>query len=141
MERHLAAVALPARLSAGLFATFACLAVGLVIIGLYGLVSYSVAKRTREVGIRMSLGATAKSVTFMLMNSGLRLVAIGCGIGVVASLLISHALRGLLFGIDGMDWATLVAAPLILMLVAILAAFGAARRTSRIDPVHALKAE
>jgi predicted lysophospholipase L1 biosynthesis ABC-type transport system permease subunit len=139
MERHLAFVLLPARLSAWIVSAFAVLAVALASLGLYGVVSYSVSQRTREVGIRMSLGANVRAVTLMLMGSGMKLVAAGSVVGLALSLLLSRALSGLLFGIDPLDTPTFVTAPLILLTVAALAAFLAAHRASRINPVDALR--
>ena len=141
MERHLGFVLLPARLSAGILTAFAVLAVVLASVGLYGLVSYSVSQRTREVGIRMSLGANLRAVTLMLMGAGMRLVAVGSAVGMALALVLSQALRGLLFGIEPLDPVTFLAAPLVLSAVAALAAYLAAHRASRINPVDALRAQ
>jgi hypothetical protein len=141
MERHLGFVLLPLRLSAWILSAFAVLGVALASLGLYGIVSYSVSRRTREVGIRMSLGANVRAVTLMLMGSGMRLVVVGSVVGLVLSFLLSRALSGLLFGIDAIDTLTFAAAPLILITVAALAAYVAAHRASRINPVNALRAE
>jgi predicted permease len=141
LERHLGFVLLPFRLSAWILSAFAALAVALASVGLYGIVSYSVSQRTREVGIRMSLGASVRAVTLMLMGSGMRLVVVGSVVGLVLSYLLSQALSGLLFGIDALDMFTFAAAPLILLAVAALAAYVAAHRASRINPVNALRAE
>ena len=141
MARHLGIVLLPARLWAVLFAAFALVALALACIGLYGVVSYAVAQRSREVGIRMSLGADASSVVRMLMVGGLRLVAVGGAVGLGLSLLIAPALAGVLFGVGAIDLFSFTATPLVLGAVAALAAYIPARRASRIDPVHALHAE
>jgi len=141
MARHLGIVLLPARLSALLLSAFAGVALALAAIGLYGIVSYSVAQRVREVGIRMSLGADGGSVVSMLMKGGLKLVGVGAAVGVAASLAVAPALASLLFGIEPTDVASFVLMPLTLVVVATLAAYVPARRASRIDPVRALKAE
>lgn len=141
MARHLGIVLLPARLSALLLSAFAALALALASIGLYGIVSYSVSQRSREVGIRMSLGADGGSVVGMLMRGGLKLVGLGAAFGVVASLAATPALANLLFGVQPTDVVSFVAMPLVLIVVATLAAYVPARRASRIDPVRALKAE
>jgi hypothetical protein len=141
MEQHLGFVLLPFRLSAWILSAFAVLAVALASVGLYGIVSYSVSQRTREVGIRMSLGASVRAVTLMLMGSGMKLVAVGSVVGLLMSFLLSQALSGLLFGIDAVDALTFMTAPLILLSVAALAAYIAAHRASRINPVSALRAE
>ena len=141
MARHLGIVLLPARLSALLLSAFAAVALALASIGLYGIVSYSVSQRSREVGIRMSLGAGGGSVVGMLMGSGLKMVGMGAAFGVVASLAAMPALANLLFGIQPTDVVSFVVMPLVLIAVATLAAYVPARRASRIDPVRALKAE
>ena len=108
MARHLGIVLLPARLSALLLSAFAVVALALASIGLYGIVSYSVSQRSREVGIRMSLGADGGSVVGMLMQSGLKLVGIGAVLGVVASLAATPALANLLFGVEATDVVSFV---------------------------------
>jgi predicted permease len=141
MARHLGIVLLPARLSAIVLSAFAVVALVLASIGLYGIVSYSVAQRAREVGIRMSLGAGAGSVVSMLMRSGLKLVVFGGILGIGGALLLAPALANLLFGIRPTDLVAFVAMPLVLGAVAALSAYIPARRASRIDPVRALRAE
>ena len=141
MEQHLGFVLLPFRLSALLLSAFAVLAVVLASVGLYGIVSYAVSQRTREVGIRMSLGANATTMTLLLMRSGMTLVAVGSAAGLVLATFFSRALSGLLFGIGALDPWTFVASPLILLTVAAVAAYVAAHRASRINPVNALRAE
>jgi predicted permease len=141
MARHLGIVLLPARLSAILLSAFAVLALVLASIGLYGIVSYSVAQRSREVGIRMSLGAGAGNVVSMLMRSGLKLVILGGILGIGGALVMAPALANLLFGIRPTDVVAFVGMPLVLGAVAVLSAYIPARRASRIDPVRALKAE
>ncbi len=141
MERHLAIMLLPARLGAVALAVFAALALLLASIGLYGLVSYAVARRSREVGIRMSLGADRGMVVWMLVAGGMRPVMVGGAVGLVLALLLTRALAGLLFGIATLDPITFVTVPLLLGGVALLATYVPARRVSRINPVSALKAE
>jgi putative ABC transport system permease protein len=141
MERHLAFVLLPLRLSVWILSAFAVLAVALASVGLYGIVSYSVSQRTREVGIRMSFGANVQAVTLMLMGTGMKLVVVGCVVGLGISYLLSQALSGMLFGIEAFDLATFATASLLLITVAAIAAYVAAHRVSRINPVNALRAE
>ena len=141
IQRHIDTLLLPARLGAVVVAGFAGLALVLASIGLYGLVSYAVAQRTREVGIRMSLGADGGTVVRMLMGGGLKLVAWGTGIGLGLALLLSQALSQLLFGTSPRDVITFAAVPLVLAAVALLAAWVPARRASRVDPVTALRSE
>lgn len=141
MADHLGIMLLPARLSALLLAVFAALALGLSCVGLYGIVSYAVSKRTREVGIRMSLGADARAVIFMLMRGGLRPVAVGAVVGLVLAFALSQLLSGLLFGVHALDPLTFLAVPAVLGTAAALAAFLPARRASRIEAVTALRTE
>jgi len=141
MEEHLAIVLLPARLSAVLLTVFAALAVTLASIGLYGVVSYAVSQRTREMGIRMSLGADAGRVIGMLTGSGMRLVAVGAVLGLGLALVVARLLSQLLFGVGAFDPVTFVAVPALLTTVALLAAYFPARKASRVDPVSALRAE
>lgn len=141
MRQHLAIMLLPARLGAVALVVFACLALVLACIGLYGLVSYAVARRSREVGIRMSLGADRGMVVRMLMTSGIRPVMVGGAIGLILALALSRLLAGLLFGIGTLDPITFVTVPLLLGGVALLAAYIPARRVSRLNPVTVLKGE
>ncbi|UCG87892.1 MAG: ABC transporter permease [Gemmatimonadota bacterium] len=141
LQRHLGIVLLPARLSALLLSVFAVLALALASVGLYGIVSYAVSQRTREMGIRMSLGADGGMVVRMLVGGGMKLVAVGCVLGLVLALLVARTLSSLLFGISASDPLTFVAIPALLCGVAMLAAYFPARRASRIDPVRALRAE
>ena len=141
MARYLSDSLLAYRLGAFLLSAFGVLALLLAAIGMYGVVSYAVATRTREVGIRMALGADAPAVARLLTTSGARLVVIGGAIGLALALLVSRLLSGLLFGIETFDPVTFVAAPLVLVATALLAAYVPARRVSRVDPVAALRAE
>jgi len=107
----------------------------------YGMVRYTVAMRTREVGIRMALGADAAGVARQLATHGVRLVLIGGAIGVAASLVAARFLVTLLFGVGTFDPVALIGAPLVLGGVAWLAAYLPARRASRTDPLAALRTE
>ncbi|MGH7504317.1 MAG: ABC transporter permease, partial [Longimicrobiales bacterium] len=141
MQRHLAAMLLPAMLAATAFAGFGALALTLALVGLYGVVSYAVASRTREVGIRMSLGADAGTMVRLLMGGGLRLVLVGAAIGLVLALVGSRVLAGFLYGVRAADPLTFLVVPALFIAVAALAAYLPARRASRIEPVRALKGE
>ncbi len=141
MERHLGVVLLPARLSALLLGTFAVLAIGLAAIGLYGIVSYAVSQRTREIGIRMSIGADTASVVRLLMTTGLRPVLFGSVAGLALALLVSRFLSSLLFGVGTLDPFTFAAVTGILVLTALLAALLPALRAARVNPVTALRFE
>ena len=110
-------------------------------IGLYGVVSYAVATRTREVGIRIALGAEPAGVVRMLTGGGMKLVAVGTVIGLVLSFLSGQLLTGLLYGIDASDPIAFGVVPLVLVAVALLSAWIPARRASSVNPVKALRAE
>ena len=141
MARHLEGSRLAAQLAAFLLTAFAVLALVLSVVGLYGVVSYAVASRTREVGIRIALGASAAAITRLLTANGVRLVLVGSAIGLTLSLLATRVLSGILFGIETLDLFTFVAAPLVLLATAVVASYLPARRASRADPVTALRAE
>jgi len=141
MAQHLAVSRLPAQMGAFVLSVFAMLALALAALGVYGLVRYTVAKRTREVGIRMALGADAAGVTRLLATNGVRLVLIGGAIGVAASLLAARFLATLLFGVGRFDPVAMVGAPLVLVVAAWLAAYLPARRASRADPLAALRTD
>jgi predicted permease len=141
MERHVGVMLLPARLSALLLSAFAVLALSLACIGLYGLVSYAVAQRTREMGIRLSLGADTSRVVRLLLGGGLRLVAIGGTIGLTLAALTGRLVSGLLFEVSSFDLVAFLAVATILGAAATVAAWLPARRAARISPALALRAE
>ncbi len=139
MARHLEATALPIKLGAGALAGFALLALLMAAIGLYGSVSYAVAQRGREVGIRLSLGADRRSVIRMLMWGGLRLVLIGTGVGLVLGFAFGRIMESSLYGVRALDPITLLIVPAVLLGITTLAAYIPARRAGKIDPATALK--
>jgi len=141
LERHIATMSYPLKMGATALMAFALVALIMACIGLYGAVSYAVAQRSREVGIRLSLGAARGSVVRLLLVGGLRLVAGGVLVGLGLAIIVGKLLEGLLFGVRGIDPVTLVVVPLVLILVTLLAAWVPARRAGRIDPVVALKSE
>ena len=141
MERHLAVQLLPARLAALILSSIAVLALALASIGLYGILSYTVSLRTREVGIRMSLGADGASVIRMLMRSGMKLVAVGSVLGLTIAYGAARLLTGLLHNVGALDPMTFLLAPAVLAVAAMLATYIPARRASRVDPAVALRTE
>ena len=141
MTQHLGMSRLPSQIGAFLLAAFAVLGMALAAIGVYGTVRYTVAMRTREVGIRMALGADAAGVARLLASRGLRLVLVGGVIGVAVSLLAARLLATLLFGVGTFDPVALTGAPLVLGAAAWLAAYLPARRASRANPLTALRAD
>jgi predicted permease len=141
MAQHLAMSRLPSQMGAFMLSAFAMMAMMLAAIGVYGLVRYTVARRTREVGIRMALGADAAGVARLLATNSLRLVLLGGAIGVAVSLLVARVLARMLYGVETFDPVALTAAPLVLGVAAWLAAYLPARRASRVDPLAALRTE
>jgi predicted permease len=141
VEEHLGFMLFPFRFGGTLLSILGALALVLATIGLYGVVSYAVASRRREVGIRMSLGARASEMVTLMMTGGLRLVAIGAALGLGLAFLAASALDSLLFGVDPHDPATYAGVTLILALVAAAASLAPALRASRVDPVETLRRE
>lgn len=141
MARHLAVMVLPARLGAIAFAAFAGLALVLAMVGIYGVVRYAVARRAREVAIRLALGAAPNSLVRLVMREGLRLVAAGVVIGLVLGLAMSRALQSLLYGARAVEPLAFIGAPALLIAVGVAAAFLPARRASRVDPATTLRSD
>jgi predicted permease len=129
------------RYPAWLISVFALTALLLAVVGLYGIVSYSVSQRTREIGIRMALGAPRGDVLKLILRDGARLAAIGIGAGVIAAVLAGYVLRSLLFGIAPWDPVTLLIVTAILSGVGLFASYMPARRAARLDPMKALHYE
>jgi putative ABC transport system permease protein len=129
------------RLMAKLSGFFGILALLLASIGLYGLLSYGVASRTNEIGIRMALGARTRDVVTLILKESVALVLIGVGIGVPVVLYVARFAKSLLFELSPTDPFSLLAASLVLLLVSILAGYLPARRATKIDPLEALHYE
>jgi ABC-type antimicrobial peptide transport system permease subunit len=111
------------------------------VVGLYGVVSYSVARRTREVGIRLALGARVQNVTGMFVRQGLALSGIGAICGLAAALALTRLMRSLLFEVSAADPLTYVGASAVLVLAAAIGSYIPARRATRVDPLEAIRAE
>ena len=129
------------RFAMALLATFAGVAVLLAAIGLYGVIAYSVTQRTREIGVRVALGAAPRTVTTLVMGDGLRLATAGIAFGVVAAVLATRSLRGLLYGVTSSDPTTYLAIGILVAAVALVATYVPAQRALQIDPLEALRAE
>jgi predicted permease len=129
------------RFNTTLLGVFALFAVGLALVGIYGVTSYAVAQRRRELGIRLALGARPGDVVRLLMNESLSRVAAGVVIGAGAALLATRALASMLYGVAPQDATTFVATAAILTVVALVATWLPARRATRVDPVEALRTE
>jgi predicted permease len=129
------------RAGARVFAAFGGIALLLAVIGVYGVKSYVVSRRTREFGIRIATGAHPRALLWQVLREGGRITAIGIGIGLLLALGAGRLLQGLLFGVDAVEPVVLITAPLILLASSLLASYIPARRASRVDPMVALRSE
>ena len=129
------------RAISGLFAAFGALALLLAALGLYGVMTYAVTRRTREMGVRLALGATPAQLTRLVAGDGLRLATIGVAIGAALALPLAHLLGALLFGVQVGDLATFAGTCALLIVVALAAAVLPALRAGRLDPIAALRSE
>ena len=123
------------------YSLFGGLAVLLTSIGLFGLASYNVVRRTNEIGIRMALGARGRDVTRMVLGESLKLVLLGVVIGLIAALAAGRLVASLLFGLAPADGLTITLAMLVMIAVSSFASYLPARRASRVDPIKALRYE
>jgi len=129
------------RFSMLLLACFGLLALLLASIGMYGVISYSVMQRTREIGIRMALGAERRSVFGMVLGEGARLAGLGIAIGLLAALAVTRLMASFLYGVQPTDPLTFLAVSLLMVGITLLACYLPARRATRVDPTVALRYE
>ena len=141
MEESVSNSLAPRRFGMRLLAFFGATALFLAALGLYGVISYSVAQRTREIGIRIALGAEQRSVIRLVVGNGLRLAVFGAGLGIIGSLAGSRVIESQLFEVSPFDPFTILAMAAVLLAVATLATYLPARRAMRVDPVVALRPE
>jgi predicted permease len=141
MEEHLRAALFLPRLAGALFGIFGLIGLSLATIGLYGVMSYSVNRRTREIGIRIALGAQLGAVQRLIVRQGMMLTAVAIMIGLPAALLGAKLLSSFLYGVRPRDLATFTVLPVFLAVVALLACWIPARRAARVDPQAALRCE
>jgi putative ABC transport system permease protein len=141
MEQIVAQSVAARRFSMLLLTIFALVALALASLGIYGLLSYAVSQRAREIGVRMALGAQSGDVVKLVIGQGMKLALIGVTIGLIASLALTRTMKTLLFGISATDPVTFAAIALLLTFVALLACFVPARRATTIDPLTTLRQE
>ena len=124
-----------------LLALFGAVALALAAVGTYGVMSYTVAERTHEIGIRMALGAKAGSVVKLVVVQGLQVAGIGLALGIAGAFALTKFMSSILFGVSASDVTTFVGVPILLMAVASVACLIPARRATRVDPIEVLRAE
>ena len=141
MDQLLSAMVAQRRFSMALLGTFAGLALVLGLVGVYGVTSYLVAQRTREVGLRLALGAQPAQLIRMVVRQGMGAAALGIGVGLVGALLLTRLMAGLLYAVSPTDAATLAAVTALLALATLVANYVPARRAARVDPLVALRSD
>ena len=141
LSEHVGRSLVQQKLVARLASFFGLLALLLASVGLYGVLSYAVARRTNEIGIRMALGAQSRDVLWLVMREALALVAVGVTVGLLTAAYSTQVAEGLLFGLQPTDPLTMAAATLLLIVVATLAGYLPARRAAGVDPMVALRDE
>ena len=141
LQTHLGIALLPSRIAGTALGVFGLLGLVLAAVGVYGVMSYSVAQRTREIGIRMAIGSSRSAVVGLIIRQGLRLVALGTVVGLLGAAGAAGLVRGLLYGERPIDPVSFVGVPLLLVGVAVLAIWIPARRAATVNPIVALRAE
>jgi len=141
MEEYLSASVAAPRFNTTLLSIFAGVALVLTIVGLYGVMSYQVAQRTNEIGIRMALGAQSRDVLLMIVKQGSVLILLGLAIGLVGAFALTRVISSLLFGVTAKDPFTFAAVSVLLAIVALLACYIPALRATKVDPMDALRCE
>jgi putative ABC transport system permease protein len=141
MDEYMSASVAQPRFNTTLLSIFAAVALVLTVIGLYGVMSYAVAQRTNEIGIRMALGAQAGNVLALIVKDGVKMVGVGLVIGLAGAFALTRLLSSLLFGVTTRDPATFLAIAVLLSVVAMLACYVPAWRATRVDPLEALRCE
>jgi ABC-type lipoprotein release transport system permease subunit len=141
MNERVAGLADRPRFETALLSFFACTGLVMALIGLYGVVAFIAQQRTREIGIRIAVGADRGDVLQLILREGVRLIVIGGAIGICASLVLTRVLDSVLFHVGPRDPATFIAVPVLLAIVALLAVLVPARKAMKTDPVTALRWE
>jgi predicted permease len=141
MEQVISDTIAPRRTNTLLITIFGVLALVLAAVGVYGVIAYEVTRRTREIGIRIALGARPREVMSQVLRGGIVLAAVGIAIGLAGAWMLTRLLSNLVYGVSPRDPVAFILAPLVLLAIAILATLLPARRATRIDPVTAMRAE
>ena len=141
MEEYLSASVAAPRFGTTLLSIFAAVALVLTVVGLYGVMSYSVAQRTNEIGIRVALGAQSRDVLLMIVKHGSKMILIGLAIGLVAAFAVTRLIASLLFGVTAKDPVTFAVVSVLLAIVALLACYIPAWRATKVEPMEALRCE
>jgi putative ABC transport system permease protein len=141
MEEYLSSSVAAPRFNTTLLSIFAAVALVLTVVGLYGVMSYSVAQRTNEIGIRLALGAQSRDVLLMIVKQGSVLIGLGLAIGLFGAYLATKLIASLLFGVQAKDPFTFAAVAVVLALVGLLACYIPAWRATKVDPMEALRCE
>jgi len=141
MDEYISQSVSTPRFNTTLLSIFAAVALVLTVVGLYGVMSYAVAQRTNEIGIRLALGAQTKDVLSLIIKQGLQLILLGLAIGLLVAVALMKIISGLLFGVTTKDPFTFVAVAVVLTFIALLACYVPARRATRVDPLEALRYE
>jgi putative ABC transport system permease protein len=141
MEQHLSASVAGQRFNALLLGSFGALALGLAFVGVFGVIHYSVAQRTHEIGVRLALGAQRRGIFKLVIGQGLRLALLGTSIGLLGAWVVTRVIAELLYDVNPLDATTFIFAPLLLTSLALLACWIPARRATKVDPLIALRHE
>jgi putative ABC transport system permease protein len=141
MDEVLSTAVAPARWSSTLLGVFAGVALVIAVLGVFGVLSYIVTQRTRELGIRIALGASSRQVQRMVVTRGLALVVSGIVLGLLGAVLLTRFMASLLFGVTATDPLTFAGVAALLAAAAVVASYLPARRATRVDPILALRAE